>query len=69
MQYDSDSTGAVQLTLTAHEAERLEDFLHLAAMSLMTWPLCVGEFMTERKAARDRYPQSPDPPAAGVLRG
>lgn len=69
MQYDSDSTGAAQLTLTAAEAQCLEDFLHLAAMSLMTWPLCVGEFMTERKAARERNSQSPDPPAAGVLRG
>lgn len=53
MEYRSDSTGAVQLTLTAHEAQRLEDFLHLAAMSLMTWPLCAGEYMTERKARRE----------------
>jgi hypothetical protein len=53
MQYHGDSTGAVQLTLTASEAQRLEDFLHLAAMSLMTWPLCVGEFMAERKARRE----------------
>lgn len=54
MQYVADSSGAVQLTLTTHEAQRLEDFLHLAAMSLMTWPLCVGEYMTERKAERER---------------
>ncbi|MBT2587979.1 hypothetical protein [Arthrobacter sp. ISL-95] len=58
MQYDIDSTGAVQLTLTAHEAERLEEFLHLAAMSLQTWPLCVGEFMTERKERRNLNLQS-----------
>lgn len=69
MQYDSDDTGAVQLTLTAHEAQRLEDFIHLSAMALMTWPIVAGEYMTERKAARERNSQSPDPPAAGVLRG
>lgn len=52
MDYRADATGAVQLTLTAHEAQRLEEFLALAAMSLMTWPLCVGEYMTERKARK-----------------
>jgi len=64
MQYDEDSTGSVQLTLTKHEAQRLEDFIHLAAMSLMTWPIVAGDYMTERKAARERRTESPDPPTA-----
>lgn len=50
MQMVTSATGAVQLTLTDHEAQRLEDFLHVAAMSLQTWPRCVGQFMTQRKA-------------------
>jgi hypothetical protein len=49
MQYDADASGAVQLTLTDHEANQLEKFLHLAAMSLQTWPLCVGTYMSHRK--------------------
>ena len=53
MEYRSDVTGAVQLTLTAHEIEQLEKFLHLSAMSLMTWPIVVADFMTERKARRE----------------
>lgn len=69
MRYDSDSTGAVQLTLTAAEAQRLEDFIHLAAMALMTWPIVAGEYMTKRKewhdlnlqsAAKDGASASPD---------
>ena len=64
MEYRSDEAGAVQLTLTAHEAQKLEDFIHLAAMALMTWPIVAGDYMTERKAARERRSQSPDPPAA-----
>ena len=64
MRYDEDATGAVQLTLTGHEAQKLEDFIHLAAMSLMTWPIVAGQYMTERKAARERRTESPDPPAA-----
>jgi hypothetical protein len=64
MQYDADASGAVQLTLTSHEAQRLEEFIHLAAMSLMTWPIVAGDYMTERKAARERRTESPDPPAA-----
>lgn len=56
MQYDEDATGAVQLTLTAHEAQKLEDFLHLSAMSLMTWPSVVGAYMTIRKAEREQEP-------------
>ena len=63
MQYHADSEGAVQLTLTANEAQRLEDFIHLAAMALMTWPIVAGEYMTERKAARERRPQGLDPPS------
>jgi hypothetical protein len=49
MQMVTNATGAVQLTLTDHEAQLLEDFLALAAMSLMTWPRSVGEYMTQRK--------------------
>lgn len=64
MQYQADTAGAVQLTLTAHEAQKLEDFIHLASMCLMTWPIVAGDYMTERKAARERRSQSPDPPAA-----
>jgi len=64
MQYDEDATGAIQLTLSAHEAQRLEDFIHLAAMSLLAWPIVAGDYMTERKAARERRTESPDPPAA-----
>ena len=58
VQYDSDSTGAVQLTLTAHEAQRLEDFIHLAAMALQTWPIVAGEYMTARKERHDLNLQS-----------
>jgi hypothetical protein len=54
MRYDADASGAVQLTLTAHEAQRLEEFLHLAAMALMTWPVVAGQYMTERKARREQ---------------
>jgi hypothetical protein len=53
MLYANNETGAVQLTLTAHEAQRLEDFLHVAAMAQMTWPLCVDEYMTRRKKHHD----------------
>ena len=52
MEYRSDEVGAVQLTLTAYEAQRLEDFIHLAAMCLQTWPAIAGQYMTERKARR-----------------
>lgn len=58
MQYEADSTGAVQLTLTAHEAQRLEDFIHLAAMALMTWPIVAGEYMTARKERHNLNLQS-----------
>ena len=54
MEYRSDKVGAVQLTLTAHEAQKLEDFIHLAAMALMTWPIVAGDYMTERKARREQ---------------
>jgi hypothetical protein len=50
MLYETNPTGAVQLTLTDHEANQLEKFLHLASMCLMTWPVVVGQFMTRRKA-------------------
>jgi len=56
MRYDEDATGAVQLTLSAHEAQKLEDFIHLAAMSLQTWPAVAGHYMTERKARREGLP-------------
>lgn len=75
MLYAANGTGAVQLTLTAHEAQLLEDFLHLSAMSLQTWPACVGTYMTERRKwhqlhkATDGASASSDPPAIGALRG
>jgi hypothetical protein len=68
MYYTQAPSGEVGLTLTAHEAQRLEDFLAMAAMSHMTWPIVVGDYMTERKARkvvqRERRPEGADPPAA-----
>ena len=64
MQMSTNATGAVQLTLTGHEAQLLEDFLALAAMSLMTWPRSVGEYMTHRKAWHAASTKGADPPAA-----
>lgn len=49
MQYATNATGAVQLTLTDHEANQLEKFLHLSAMCNMTWPIVVGQYMEHRK--------------------
>lgn len=76
MQMVTNATGAVQLTLTDHEANQLEKFLHLAAMCNMTWPICVGDFMTKRKEwhdlrrkTADGDSEGSDPPAPGVLRG
>jgi len=55
MLYDENiaGSGSVTITMTAHEAQRLEDFIHLASMSLMTWPIVAGDYMTERKARRE----------------
>lgn len=64
MQYDEFTDGSVDLQLSRHEVEQLEKFLHLSAMSLMTWPIVVGDFMSERKAERERRPEGADPPAA-----
>jgi hypothetical protein len=64
MQMVTNATGAVQLTLTDHEAQLLEEFLALAAMSLMTWPRCVGDYMTRRKVWHAASAQGADPPAA-----
>ncbi|MDR6794344.1 hypothetical protein J2X12_002919 [Pseudarthrobacter oxydans] len=66
MIYHENIAGAdtVTMTLTEHEADQLERFIHLASMCLMTWPIVAGDYMTERKAARERRSQGSDPPAA-----
>ena len=64
MQYKEGALGWVQLTMDPKEADLLERFIHLSAMNLMTWPIVAGQYMTERKAARERRTESSDPPAA-----
>lgn len=62
MEYSEGYAGYVHLVLSSHEAEQLEKFIHLSAMSLQTWPIVAGDYMTQRKAANERRSKSSDPP-------